>query len=289
MALAEKSGISIAEIIVYTPALFIALWLSIRHGFRRSSGWIYLLIFSTVRIVGAALQLAAAASNPPNIGLSIGAATLQTIGLTPLILTLLGLLGRALTGIRHNHPSFPLTQKYLRLIGLIVTVALVLGVIGSRKASQNLGTTGQYEPSSLSTAGIALIIVAYVLLVASTALCGLQASHAQPGEKRLMLAVAVSLPFMLVRLIFAAVTTFSNSGSFSVMDGNVNVQLGMAVIMEMLVVGIIEGIGITVQKSPSPMTAEHGPLRQSDEDTSYPMEEGQQWKYNNNSQSQNRR
>lgn len=283
MALTEQSGISVAEIIIYTPALSIALWLSIRHGFKRSSGWIYLLLFSTVRIVGSALQLAAASSSPPNVGLYIGAATLQTIGLTPLILALLGLLGRALESIRRTAPNFPLSAKHLRLTGLVVTVALILGSIGASQARQAMSETGQYEPGSLSKAGTALTIVAYVLLAASTALCGLQSSHAEPGEKRLLLAIAAALPFLLVRLIFAALTTFSNSGSFSMMNGSVNVRLGMAIIMEMVVVAIIEGIGLTVQKRPSPMTAEHGPLRQSDEDTSYPMEEGQQWKYSNRS------
>ena len=32
------TGVAIAELVFYTPALFIGLWLAIRHGFWRSSG-----------------------------------------------------------------------------------------------------------------------------------------------------------------------------------------------------------------------------------------------------------
>ncbi|KAK7747126.1 hypothetical protein SLS62_009181 [Diatrype stigma] len=287
VVLTEKSDIAIAEIVYYTPALGIAIWLSIRHGFRRSSGWIYLLIFSLVRIIGGSLQIAATATTPPNMSLYIGAATLQTIGLTPLMLTLLGLLGRVLESIRRADPSLPLSTVHLRLVQLVLTVALVLGSLGGRQAGKNYSATGVYAPTTLSRAGTAITIVAYVLIAAAAAFTALHRAQAEPGEPRLLLAVGLALPLVLVRLMYAAVSTFANSGAFSMLNGDVNVRLGMAVVMEMLVMAVVESIGLTVQKQhPSAFsahaTAEHGPLRQADpdeEDTGYyPMEEPPQYK-----------
>src|SRR4051794_5663872 len=99
--LTEINRIEIAEIVVYSPALLIAIFLASRHGFRRNAGWLYLILFSLVRILGAALGLAAL-HDPTNTGLQTGAATQQTIGLSPLILSALGLLGRVLESIQQS-------------------------------------------------------------------------------------------------------------------------------------------------------------------------------------------
>lgn len=38
--LSEANSIAIAELVVYTPALAVAIFLSIKHGFGRSSGYL---------------------------------------------------------------------------------------------------------------------------------------------------------------------------------------------------------------------------------------------------------
>ena len=48
-----RGKISVLELIVYAPCFPIALWLTIRHGLRRSAGWIYVIIFAEVRAGGA--------------------------------------------------------------------------------------------------------------------------------------------------------------------------------------------------------------------------------------------
>ena len=45
-ALDERGDISIAIICVYVPISFLALLLTLRHGFSRQAGWISLLIFA---------------------------------------------------------------------------------------------------------------------------------------------------------------------------------------------------------------------------------------------------
>jgi hypothetical protein len=87
-----RDGVSILELIAYLPALFVAALLVYRHGVRHSGGFIFLVIFTIVRIVGACCELATI--NKPSTGLYIAAAICSSIGLSPLLMTCSGLLSR---------------------------------------------------------------------------------------------------------------------------------------------------------------------------------------------------
>jgi hypothetical protein len=94
MKVTYRDGISILELIVYLPCLFLALWLALHHGITRSSAWYFLIIFTIIRIVGSCCQLATI-PKPSDIGLNTTAIICSSIGLSPLILTCVGLLARA--------------------------------------------------------------------------------------------------------------------------------------------------------------------------------------------------
>ncbi|KAI1404057.1 hypothetical protein F4819DRAFT_449283 [Hypoxylon fuscum] len=253
MTLTERNNISIAQIVIYVPSLFVAIWLAIRHGFGRNAGWFYLIVFSLARVIGSALQLATI-SDPKNISLYIGSIILQSIALSPLILVQIALIGRAVKTIQGSAVSF-VTENRLRLVQLLTLVGMILGAVGGSNSSSSLSETGKYTASSLSQAGIGLTIAAYVLLVIATAVVAQQISQVQPGEKRLVLAVGLSLPFILVRLAYSAESVFGHNPDFSQYSGNSNILLGMAVIMEMIVVAIVEGIGMSLNKGPKTRVA----------------------------------
>lgn len=46
MALDPRGIISAVELVFYIPTAILVLILTLRHGFRRDAGWIFLLIFS---------------------------------------------------------------------------------------------------------------------------------------------------------------------------------------------------------------------------------------------------
>ncbi|KAI1490864.1 hypothetical protein F5X96DRAFT_634234 [Biscogniauxia mediterranea] len=265
MALTELNNISIAEIVVYTPALLGGIFLAVRHGFGRNAGWLYLIVFSVARILGAALQLATIA-DPRNISLYVGSATLQTIGLSPLLLVQLALIARAVESASRSslHGSSSSNSlvgpRQLRLVQIVVLVGLILGCIGGSDAGSTYAETGTYpQATTLSQAGIALMIVGYVLLVLATAVvAATQLSRIEAGERRVVLAVALSLPFILVRLAYSAESVFGANPDFNLLTGNHNVLLGMAVIMEMVVVAIVETIGLTLQVRPRAEAASSG-------------------------------
>jgi hypothetical protein len=90
----KRGDLAIAILAFYAIGLPVAAYVCSRHGFGRQLGWFYLLLLPFVRLVGAAMEIAAENINPPSTGLYTGAAVLYSIGLVPLLLCLMGLLKR---------------------------------------------------------------------------------------------------------------------------------------------------------------------------------------------------
>ena len=93
MTAVTEKGIAIAELIVYISISLATLLVVLRHGFHRQLGWIYLFIFSGVRIAGAVMEILSE-THPDNTTDLEWAIILQSVGLSPLLLSSLGLLKR---------------------------------------------------------------------------------------------------------------------------------------------------------------------------------------------------
>jgi hypothetical protein len=87
-----QDGIAIWKLIYYTLCLGASIKVSWRHGFGKNSGWIYLAIFSSIRIVNASAQIATITSTSSTTE-TIAIVT-TFLGLSPLLLASLGLLSR---------------------------------------------------------------------------------------------------------------------------------------------------------------------------------------------------
>jgi hypothetical protein len=88
-----NESIAIGEICVYIPVFILTLIVVFRHGFNRQAGWIYLAIFSVIRIAGAGFTISQT-QNLTNKTDVEWAAILDAIGLSPLLLATMGLLKR---------------------------------------------------------------------------------------------------------------------------------------------------------------------------------------------------
>jgi hypothetical protein len=153
-------------------------------------------LLTRLLLAGPAMQLAEI-SNPREQALYEGSAILNNVGFSPLTLAALGLLSRLLDSINKTHHTF-VQPRMLKLIELLVLVGLILGIVGGIDAADAYVTSGRYQPGSLNKAGTALMIVAWVLLAIATALASFSISHAEHGERRLLMAIVLALPFLLV-------------------------------------------------------------------------------------------
>lgn len=248
-----RNGVSIAEIVVYVPSLLIAGFLAFRHGFGRNSGWIYLIIFCLVRILGSSTQLATIA-NPRSTGLYTSSAIFNNIALSPLTLASLGFLSRLLSSISKTRQTI-IHPRMIRIIQLVIVVGMALGIAGGINAADayiktlSEGSGGHYVPSSLNKAGTALFIVSYAALLVFLAVTYPSVQHAEPGEKRIFLALALSMPFIFIRLVYSCFSTFTTRSQFNLLDGSTTILLCVALIEEFICVVIYEATGLTLQKA----------------------------------------
>ena len=251
MTLSDRNIISIVEVAAYPPLLLIAIFLAFRLGYKRESGWIFLVIFSLLRIIGAGLELGTI-SDPTNSHLIIGSAICSSIGLSPLFLASLGILqqvndradmNKAEEGNKAANTPY---RKLSRALIVVIIIALVLGIVGGVKAGNDFKDMGAYNPPSESKAAAVVFAACFIGITIATVFTLIWSGRTR-ATKSLLTAVTVSLPLLLVRVAYSVASAFADSGSpFNVLSGKVWVLFGMSVIEEILVVVLYESGGLLV-------------------------------------------
>lgn len=87
-----RDGVAVIQLVFFATYLCFGIVLCVRHGFRRSEGWVILVTFSILRVLAASFQLASI--NSPSNATYGGALICQGIGLAPLTLLNLSLFVR---------------------------------------------------------------------------------------------------------------------------------------------------------------------------------------------------
>ncbi|CAG8975211.1 hypothetical protein HYALB_00004272 [Hymenoscyphus albidus] len=263
MGLTFHQGIAAAEVAIYIPGLLIASFLTYRHGFSRSAGWYFLIIFILARVLGGAFQLATI-NDPTNISLLTGASILANIGFSPLALATLGLLSRLVDNIHKTRPSlhFGFNTTWIKMIETLLTIGLILGIVGGVDTGEvaTKSPTGSAQPGSISKAGVILFIIAYVATILVTLITSLSISAAEQGERRILFAIGFSLPFLLVRLVYSCTAIFTNDRKFSLLSGSAVILLCVALIPELIVVLLYESVGLTLRVIPKEQRRQHAPV-----------------------------
>ncbi|CAI7617298.1 unnamed protein product [Penicillium glandicola] len=240
-----RHAVSILEIIVYSPTLFLSIWITFRHGFSQSTGWLYFIIFCLARIVGSACHLATI-QNPDNIGLYITWAVCTSLGLSPLLLACIGLLSWA------NDPTMrktaePFNPVIFRLAGIPTITAAILSIIGTT-ASSNISNGLVKQQTKL---GLVFYLIAWIIVGGLFLIILQRTKRIENGENRLLLAVGISLPLIFVRLMYSYIYAFGHKSEFNMITGDVTIQLVMSVLAEMVAVLVCLGIGLTLQVRPA--------------------------------------
>ena len=93
MGVSPREALDIVELIYYAPALVLSIFIVVKHGFSRQLGWIFICILSLLRIIGASTGIAWV-HNPNNDSILEAYIITDTIGLSPLLLCLLGMIKR---------------------------------------------------------------------------------------------------------------------------------------------------------------------------------------------------
>ena len=144
-------------------------------------------------------------------------------------------------------------MSLLRVLRVICVVAASLSIVGLTK---NMSPEALKHPSRLIKVSMILYIVSWALLLFILLLVARQRAEIEAGERRILLAVALSVVFLLVRLLYAVLLWFATSAVFNFMDGSNTAMLLMSVLPEIAVVIVCLLVGMTlsanVRQSHSP-------------------------------------
>lgn len=134
-------------------------------------------------------------------------------------------------------------MRLIQLLYIPCVVALILGIVGGTdliSSDPAKRTSGQ----SLLKASAIVFLLAFLFLTVLAALYVVSWRNLPSGETRIYAAILFALPLLAVRLIYSLLVDFVNNSTFSTTGGDVFVQLGMAIIEEMIItiVFIIAGL-----------------------------------------------
>ncbi|KAJ4371832.1 hypothetical protein N0V86_008386 [Didymella sp. IMI 355093] len=238
-----RDTIALIELIFYSPFLLLSAFVCFRHGFSRSSGWFYTLVLCLIRIIGGICQFVS--HSDQSTGLLKTILILDSVGLAPLLLATLGLLSRFVDFVNANStPQF--TIRHFRLLQLLLLVATILAIAGGSNAS--VDSKGTYQIPTTSKIGVILYIVGFVGIAVVFVLSLPHTSVIPNKERRVPIAIGLALLFIIVRLIYSILSVFIHDRLFSVATGSAAIRLGMAVVEEIMVVGIYVLLGLFVDK-----------------------------------------
>ncbi|CAD6572300.1 MAG: hypothetical protein ASARMPRED_005229 [Alectoria sarmentosa] len=281
-----SESLDIAELAIYLPLLFVTLFVTSRHGINRQSGWIYLAIFCLIRIIGAALGIAAE-KKPSNVSDLEWSAILGSVGISPLLLASLGLLkqitdktttkvstegviqgqswfetvisytilGRIFGRLGVHQLATSYRSRFLQLLQLPAAIALIICIVGGSDLTDS-SVSEQSTGKKLIKAGLIIFLIIYICLFILIAKSASELNSLPAGEKRVLAALIVALPLLGVRVLFSLLAYFSTISTFSPTGGNVLVRALMAILEEILIVIAYTLAGILMPK--------HGDARTGD-------------------------
>jgi len=238
-----REGLSIANLVFYVPCLCIAAWVTFRHGFSRQAGWIFLILLAFIRVLGSICQIVSV--NSPSESIDEAWIILSSVGLSPLLLAMLGLLVRV---HQNMSPASPIHPMIFRILAVAPIIAVILAIVGGSQEAENSDPSKVSTGTSLVQAGVIIFMVTFLIFAAITLATFLRLRSISVGEQRVLYAVALSIPFIFVRLIYSIIVDFAGNSQFNLITGDVVIQACMASLMEFIVVILYLGAGLVAPK-----------------------------------------
>ncbi|KAJ5826256.1 hypothetical protein N7474_003394 [Penicillium riverlandense] len=237
-----RDGIAIIQIIIFPMILAGAVRIWRRMGWNAAAhSWRFVVTLSLLRITGSIFTLLTISHESHSI--VIGEAVCELIGIAPLLLTYVGLLGQ----IDTNHIISP---KSLHGVAITGFVGLVLGIAG---ISMTDDTKGPFHANGVVMGAMGTFIAVFVIFTVQAVYLAIKMrSTVNRAQKKLFLAVGLSWPFLLVRLVYSSIGDFSNDARFAILTGDATIYLCMDVLEEIAAMAlcVFFGLSALLQEEP---------------------------------------
>jgi hypothetical protein len=133
--------------------------------------------------------------------------------------------------------------RFLNLVAIICIIGLILGIAGVSSANDSEST---YHANTIVKASMAIFLAVFVIVLLVSIWLLLQLRHSlRVFQKKLFLAIALSCPFVSIRLIYSAIADYTDSSRFAVLSGDPTVYLCMNVLEEIIAMALIMILGMS--------------------------------------------
>ena len=102
-----------------------------------------------------------------------------------------------------------MSTRVFRILHLIGTVAIILAIVGGTSISSAGKQSDLSQAATLRHVGAILFAILYALILGITAFCWLNRYEILKYRRKLLLAIAASLPFLFVRVVFTILSSFA--------------------------------------------------------------------------------
>jgi len=123
------------------------------------------------------------------------------------------------------------------------------GIAGAIDAVNMDGPDTTYDVTGLLQAALGLFLGCYFLTIVAFAILTLTSGAAlreAPREREVLLAVAVALPLLLVRFVYASIGDFGNDPRYNFYNGDEHIFLYMSVLEEIAVMLVFLVVGFAI-------------------------------------------
>ncbi|KAG2109718.1 uncharacterized protein F5147DRAFT_635140 [Suillus discolor] len=235
--------LAIVTVVTYFPLVLVSFKLVAKYSISRGDGWVLLLVFSIIRVLGGVLCFTAAyVTNTSSDKLQSGSYALQSSGLSPLLLCTLGLLHSILQTPDGFSRYYNRQFRLLQLLGMAAFVLTIIGI-----SSVSISNLNLYR---MCMAGVILFCILYIILVGICLYIWTQIRFVMRYHKRLLKAVSITLPFLAVRTLYSVLSTASwaNQEQFDITSDECQweIYLAMDMLMEYAVVIIYAVAGFVL-------------------------------------------
>ncbi|KFY17767.1 hypothetical protein V491_04940 [Pseudogymnoascus sp. VKM F-3775] len=127
-------------------------------------------------------------------------------------------------------------------------IGFIIGIVGGVQQSKD--RTDPFDVNSRVQAAIIIFTLVFIVMFLIFCALSLNLHNVAKGEKRLLVAVGLSCPFLLIRLIYALIADFGHNRDFNFVYGNPTIYLCMSVLEEFVIILLCIGVGLTLSALP---------------------------------------
>ncbi|KUJ06796.1 uncharacterized protein LY89DRAFT_692158 [Mollisia scopiformis] len=249
-----QNSLPSATCVIYVILIVPITFCLFKHGRHGILGWLTIQLFCGLRIVGSLIEIHQNNTHSTDTTTTL---ILNNIGLSPLLLAALGVLHEARTA---RNPKLNTRLEWIKVLSFhsVVVGGMVFIIIGIIHEIDNKTTT----PPTLSKLGIVILLLAWCVLAAwvgislrktdqSYEMIPLTTPHtrepvygvppAYAEATTLLYGVAIILPFIGIRDIYAALNIFLTSTTFK---NSLVAKVILSVVPEAIMTTVLAGAGI---------------------------------------------